>query len=101
MLGQIEGQAGTPTQIGRQMALERVNLTAIMDRMERNPLIQREAHPSDRRSCLVRLAPEGYERLNCAIDLYLPAIAPLLAPPDATELETTRQTLAKVFSLPH
>jgi DNA-binding MarR family transcriptional regulator len=83
------------------MALERVNLTAIMDRMERNPLIQREAHPSDRRSCLVRLAPEGYERLNCAIDLYLPAIAPLLAPPDATELETTRQTLAKVFSLPH
>ena len=98
-LGQCEGQVATPTQIGRQLALERVNLTAIMDRMERDDLIRRERHPSDRRCCLIRLTDHGREVLDRAIDLYLPAIGELLAPLESKEQEQTRMTLAKVYTL--
>ncbi|GIW08751.1 MAG: hypothetical protein KatS3mg060_3556 [Dehalococcoidia bacterium] len=99
-LGQTEGQAATPTQVGRRMALERVNLTAIMDRMERENLIRREPHPSDRRSCLVRLTDHGREVLDNAIAIYLPAIDQLLAVLEPEEVDRTRTTLAKVYTLP-
>ncbi|MCS6800442.1 MAG: MarR family transcriptional regulator [Chloroflexota bacterium] len=98
-LGQTEGQIATPTQIGRQLALERVNLTAIMDRMERDDLIRRERHPSDRRSCLVRLTDYGYDVLDRAITLYLPAIDELLARLDTEEKDRVRASLEKIYTL--
>jgi DNA-binding MarR family transcriptional regulator len=98
-LGQTEGQVATPTQVGRQLALERVNLTAIMDRMERDDLIRRERHPSDRRSCLVRLTERGREVLDEAIAIYLPAINELLAALDPDEQDRTRATLEKIYTL--
>jgi DNA-binding MarR family transcriptional regulator len=56
-------------------------LTGVLDRLERRDLIERGANPSDRRSVLVRLTPEGRaqaERVERAYEELEPELRRLL-----------------------
>jgi MarR family 2-MHQ and catechol resistance regulon transcriptional repressor len=48
--------------IGRRVQLTSGSITAAVDRLEARRLVERQAHPTDRRARVVHLAPEG-ERL--------------------------------------
>ncbi len=47
------------SRLGEKAALDRSSLTGILDRMERDGLVERVASPEDRRTVLVRLTPRA------------------------------------------
>ena len=56
-----EKEGTTQTEIARKIAKDKTNLTRILDVMERNGLIKREYHESDRRSYRIFLTQEAWE----------------------------------------
>lgn len=49
----------TPGELGERMMLTSGAITALADRLERLGWLERERHPSDRRSTLLKLTPEA------------------------------------------
>lgn len=47
------------TELGSVLGLAKSSITGLVDRTERNGLVQREPHPDDTRSVLVALTPAG------------------------------------------
>lgn len=57
----LEKEGSTQTEIAKKIAKDKTNLTRILDVMERNGLIRREYHESDRRSYRIFLTQEAWE----------------------------------------
>ena len=64
-----EGTAETPSAIARDVSLSQATVTAILDRLQKNGLTRREKSPTDRRSVVVTLTPEGQATLDDAPEL--------------------------------
>lgn len=56
-----EKEGTTQTEIARKIAKDKTNLTRILDVMERNGLIKREYHESDRRSYRIFLTQKAWK----------------------------------------
>lgn len=64
------GAEGVPLSVlGRNLLVTKANITGMVDRLERDGYVTREAHPSDRRVTRARLTPKGKR--------FLAEIAPL------------------------
>lgn len=73
--------------LASRMACERPNATYVADRMEEQHLVERRAHPSDRRSKLVVLTEAGHRcRLNVLEALASDSPLGALGQPDLDEL---------------
>jgi DNA-binding MarR family transcriptional regulator len=77
-LGRDPNHLLSPTTIGSRLLMERSNLTAILDRMERDELVVREPNPADRRSLLIRLTDHGQSKLDQGCAIYEQAIRALI-----------------------
>lgn len=66
VLAQLErGSEGmTMSQLSQRMMVTNGNVTGLVDRLEKEGLVQREADPDDRRSNRVSLTPAGRTRFN-------------------------------------
>ena len=54
------GKEGVPlSTLGRNLLVTKANITGMVDRLERDGYVAREAHPSDRRVTRARLTPKG------------------------------------------
>lgn len=51
----------TMGQLADLLGVDRPNLTAVVDDLERRGLVQRTPHPTDRRAKLVEATPEGHD----------------------------------------
>ncbi len=58
----------TPSELGRLVGLTSGSVTALLDRLERDGLIVREANPEDKRSSLVRATPAGRSATNWMVE---------------------------------
>lgn len=56
-----EKEGSTQTEIAEKIAKDKTNLTRILDVMERDGLVRREYHESDRRSYRIFLTQEGWK----------------------------------------
>ncbi|MFC4533162.1 MarR family winged helix-turn-helix transcriptional regulator [Sphaerisporangium dianthi] len=65
-----------------------------VDRMARAGLCVRQANPTDRRSSLVRLTPEGRRRLKCADETFDRGLSDLFGPLAAADLQVLGPALA-------
>ena len=64
------GREGLPlSQLGKSLLVTKANVTGMVDRLERDGYVSREAHPSDRRVTRARLTAKGRQ--------FLDRIAPL------------------------
>lgn len=52
-----------PSTLGERLIVTRATVTGLVDSLERRGLVQRTAHPTDRRSLIVEITPEGLEVL--------------------------------------
>jgi DNA-binding MarR family transcriptional regulator len=57
----------TPTELRNAVLITSGAMTACLDRLERNGLVARAAHPHDRRSSSAELTAEGRKRIDKAI----------------------------------
>lgn len=51
----------TMSEVGRHLRVSGGNVTGLVDRLEKEGLVARQQHPSDRRSIMVCLTPQGHE----------------------------------------
>ena len=64
------GPEGLPlSALGRNLLVTKANITGMVDRLERDGYVTREAHPTDRRVTRARLTPKGRR--------FLAQVAPL------------------------
>jgi DNA-binding MarR family transcriptional regulator len=54
----------TPRALARGACVSTGGMTVILDRLERDGYVRREANPADRRSCLVHLIPQSLRKLE-------------------------------------
>ena len=65
---QAEGEL-TPRQLGERLSLSSGAVTAVIDRLERGGWVERNPHPRDRRSVVVRMSDQSME---AGARIYLP-----------------------------
>ena len=75
-VGEVDGL--TPKDLGRALNITTGSVTAMVDRLEVKGFMVREPNPTDRRSVLLHLSPEGTEAMQWANDHFSAAAVALL-----------------------
>jgi DNA-binding MarR family transcriptional regulator len=57
-------------ELGSRLTVTGASITGVLDRLERDRLVSREGHPTDRRANMVRLTDEGEDLIQSASDLH-------------------------------
>jgi DNA-binding MarR family transcriptional regulator len=57
------------SQLGKALQIHQTSITSLVDRLEKQGLIERVPHPTDRRSTLARITPAGRALTGKAINL--------------------------------
>ncbi len=86
----------TMGELARAVSVTEKTITGVVDRLERDLLVQRERDPSDRRVVHVRLAARGaalYRRIDAEIASKLSRLLGLLDPADRRHLVRMVETL--------
>lgn len=72
------------------------NVTALTDELERDGLVTRESSPTDRRSWIVRLTPEGRRSFEAMANEHEQWILELFAPMDERAIRQMHQHLGEL-----
>jgi DNA-binding MarR family transcriptional regulator len=84
----------TPKQMGDFMGLTSGAITNLVDRVVAAALVERVAHPRDRRSVMLVLAPGGEAAAAKVTEIYRAAFAEVVAPGEYRSLAHTFQALS-------
>ncbi len=74
-----QGEGLTQAQISSMMLVNRANITALIDRMERAGMVTRTSSPSDRRSNIIILTVSGRKLLEKIEPLYAQEVKRIMA----------------------
>jgi DNA-binding MarR family transcriptional regulator len=94
-LRRIARQPMSMRDLAALLGMDPPNLTAVVDDLERSGLVERQAHPTDRRVKLVAATPAGASLAQRAQEI-LDRPPPGLSDLPAAELETLVQLLRRV-----
>lgn len=94
-----EHETPTPKQISAYLDLSSSATTALTDRMVAAGYLERVAHPTDRRSSVLRLAPAGTAILDHEVDFYLEVFADVVEPEAVPAFTTALRSLVAAFEL--
>lgn len=86
----------TPSELADKIGVTRATITGLLDRLAREGLVQRAAHPTDRRSHVVHLTEEGLRKLATILPEHVDRIRIVMSTFDARE---RRQLVALVDKL--
>ncbi|MGO8996858.1 MAG: MarR family winged helix-turn-helix transcriptional regulator [Polyangiaceae bacterium] len=97
LLANLEREDGqTLAALSRRMLVTAGNLTGLVDRAERDRVVQRRADPSDRRVSRVFLTPKGRQLITQILPRHADHVGELLAALDASERRELRRLLGKL-----
>jgi DNA-binding MarR family transcriptional regulator len=65
--------------ISDELGVTRRNVTALVDALEEEGLVQRKPHPTDRRATIIELTEQGFETTNSMYEEHRAAVAELFA----------------------
>jgi DNA-binding MarR family transcriptional regulator len=86
----------TPSRLGRLLDLSSGGITALLQRLERDHYVTREPHPTDRRSCVVRLTPKAMNRAAEAVGPVAAEVDSVIASLDADHRRVICEFLERV-----
>jgi DNA-binding MarR family transcriptional regulator len=86
----------TQNELGTKLTVTGASITGVLDRLERDRLVARETHPTDRRANLVRLTDEGEEIVQNAADLHAIRMQELMSVLDDDEKNTLVGLLSRL-----
>jgi DNA-binding MarR family transcriptional regulator len=96
-LAEAPGQALRMSELASSVLLSRSGLTRLVDRLEREDLVQRQACPDDARGTLAVLTPAGLSRLREAWVTHLRGVREhMISRYTADELATLGELLARL-----
>ena len=72
-------EAASPSSLAEKVGVKRATMTGLLDRLERDDLIERRAHQQDRRKIGVRLTPKGRQVLAEMLPDYYRRVAKIVA----------------------
>jgi DNA-binding MarR family transcriptional regulator len=87
------------TALARKVALDKSTLTSLLDRLERDDLIKRVAHPSDRRVIQIYLTPKAEAMREELIRTYHEVNGCFLSRLTPEELKIFEEILGKLESV--
>ncbi len=97
LLANLEREDGqTLAALSRHMLVTAGNLTGLVDRAERDGVVERRADPADRRLSRVFLTAKGKELVQSLIPVHASHVSELLAALDAGERRELRRMLGKL-----
>jgi DNA-binding MarR family transcriptional regulator len=97
LLANLEREDGqTLAALSRRMLVTAGNLTGLVDRAERDGVVQRRPDPSDRRLSRVYLTPKGRELITAILPSHAAHVSELLSPLDANDRRELRRLLGKL-----
>ena len=85
--------------LGRRAGLEPSSMTGLLDRMERDGLIRRDADPEDRRAQRIRLTPTGREIEPVVREVVDQMMTKVTGGLTDEELDVTKGALRKLLDL--
>ena len=71
-------EAASPSSLAEKVGVKRATMTGLLDRLERDDLIERRAHQQDRRKIGVRLTPKGRQVLTEMLPDYYRRVAKIM-----------------------
>ena len=87
------------TELGQQAVVSRERVSRVVSELEGAGLIERQAHPTDRRSSFAAITPEGRKRLRRAAPVYLRAVEEhFLGHLEDEEIRVLARALSKVLA---
>ncbi len=89
----------TPTHIGARTGLTAASATALIDRLEAADLVERSAHPDDRRRVLVDLTARGRAAIETMFSLFTADLGEALwrVRPELADDPELRESLAELL----
>jgi DNA-binding MarR family transcriptional regulator len=91
-----DGGGLTQARLGRMMVVKRSNVTSILDRMERDGLVERIDVPGDRRYNEVRLTDKGRTVVAGVKDAYMSGVQDLLSDLSDKEMSGLMDMLGRI-----
>ncbi len=88
-----EPQGLSMSELSRRMMVTGGNVTAIVDQLEKEQLVQRQSQPGDRRAFAVHLTPAGREAFAAMASAHENWVVELLSPLPAQQQEQLHQLL--------
>jgi DNA-binding MarR family transcriptional regulator len=86
----------TQQQLGKAIGMDPSSMVAAIDELESKGLVQRRAHPSDRRAHALHVTDQGHEVLARARKVSVEAQEELLAPLNADERRQLHELLTRL-----
>ncbi len=97
LLANLQREDGqTLAALSRHMLVTAGNLTGLVDRAERDAVVERRADPHDRRLSRVYLTPKGRELIDALLPAHASHVTELLAGLDVDERRELRRLLGKL-----
>jgi DNA-binding MarR family transcriptional regulator len=88
-----------PTKLSKVLVRSTGGMTQILDRLEREGLVQRTPSPDDRRKVIVGLTPQGLQLVERANARYEERKAELLGQVEGVELDRIDETIRQLLHL--
>ena len=89
-------EASTPAALADESGVTRATMTGLLDTLEKDGVIRREADRHDRRTVLVRLTETGRALLERMLPDYFECVGRIMAPLNATERRQLVALLQKI-----
>ncbi len=96
LIALFEGDEVTVSELGARVAMDKSTLTGILDRLERDGLVERVENPSDGRSFVVRLTARARELEARLRAVYEETNAAFLSRLTSEERQVVQQVVAKL-----
>jgi len=86
------------SELGNMMLVTKANMTGLIDRMEKDKLVKRCSHPTDRRSTIVKITEKGKELIEDIIPSHIALNQKFIASLSEEERNTATKLLNKIYS---
>jgi DNA-binding MarR family transcriptional regulator len=90
-------QPSTPAELAELCGVTRATMTGLVDTLERDGLVRREADTHDRRMMTVHLTPKGHAQMAAILPGHFKRIAAVMQPLSAQERRTLTDLLGKII----
>lgn len=96
LLQRCTRQISSPAELANEAGVTRATMTGLIDSLEKNGVVIREAEPGNRRTVRVRLTKQGKAFLKKMTPKYFRCVSKIIAPLNGTERSQFVRLLQKI-----